>query len=78
MWQKLSKSYQPQLELIPLALLALGANLLSALLALATLVIYLVVYTPMKRHSALATLVGAVSGALPPLIGAPCLHWRSR
>jgi protoheme IX farnesyltransferase len=44
-------------------------NLVAALLALATLVIYLAVYTPMKRRSSLAMLVGAVPGALPPLIG---------
>jgi protoheme IX farnesyltransferase len=42
---------------------------LSALLALATLVIYLAVYTPMKRRSSLAVMVGAIPGALPPLIG---------
>src|SRR5204863_9415789 len=52
-----------------LALLAVGANLLAASVAIATLLIYLIVYTPMKRHSSLATLVGAVPGALPPLIG---------
>ena len=52
-----------------LALLAFGSNVLAALLALATLVIYLVVYTPLKRRSPIATLVGAVPGALPPLIG---------
>jgi protoheme IX farnesyltransferase len=52
-----------------LALLAAWSNLLAASLALATLIIYLVVYTPMKRRSSLATLVGAVPGALPPLIG---------
>jgi protoheme IX farnesyltransferase len=51
------------------ALLAFGANLFSAILALATIAIYLAVYTPMKRRSSVATLVGAVPGALPPLIG---------
>src|SRR5205823_9065680 len=45
------------------------ANLLSAFLALLTLVSYNAVYTPMKRHSQLATLVGAIPGALPPMIG---------
>ena len=57
------------LALAGLALLAFGANILAALLALATLFVYLVVYTPMKRRSPVATLVGAVPGALPPLIG---------
>ncbi len=50
-------------------LLALGANPLTALLAAATLVAYVWVYTPLKRRSALATLVGALPGAAPPLLG---------
>ena len=57
------------LSALGLALLALTANVLSAALALATLVIYVAVYTPLKRTSEMATLVGAVPGALPPLIG---------
>ena len=57
-----------------IALLALRANALSAVLAAATLVIYLVVYTPMKRRTPLSTLVGAVPGALPPLIGWTAAH----
>ena len=52
-----------------LLLLATLVNLPATLLALATLVVYLIVYTPMKRTSPAATLVGAVPGALPPLIG---------
>jgi protoheme IX farnesyltransferase len=52
-----------------LAVLAARATLLAALLAATTLFVYLVVYTPMKRRSPVATLIGAVPGALPPLIG---------
>ena len=57
-----------------LILLAARANLLAASLAAATLVIYLIVYTPLKRRSSIATLVGAVPGALPPLIGWTASH----
>jgi protoheme IX farnesyltransferase len=59
-----------------LATLAAGTNLLATFLALLTLLSYNVVYTPMKRHSRLATLVGAVPGALPPLIGWSAAHGR--
>jgi heme o synthase len=57
------------LSLGGLAILLRGTNLLATALALTTLVVYLLIYTPMKRHSSAATLVGAVPGALPPLIG---------
>jgi protoheme IX farnesyltransferase len=50
--------------------LACFVNNLTALLSLATLVIYVFVYTPLKRVSEINTLVGAIPGALPPLIGA--------
>jgi protoheme IX farnesyltransferase len=52
-----------------LAILAVTTNLLAAALAVATIGVYLAVYTPLKRRSATATLVGAIPGALPPLIG---------
>ena len=49
--------------------LALSFNLLSAVLVLATLVVYVCVYTPLKRVSTLNTVIGAVPGAAPVLIG---------
>ena len=45
------------------------ANPAATIVALVTLIIYAFVYTPMKRRSSLSTVVGAVPGALPPLIG---------
>ena len=44
-------------------------NALAALIAIATLLSYLLVYTPLKRKTALCTLLGAVPGAMPTLIG---------
>ncbi len=52
-----------------LGLLAWLANPLTAALGLLALVLYVGIYTPMKRRTAWATLPGAVAGALPPLMG---------
>lgn len=52
-----------------MAYLALTVNLLTASLGAATLALYVFVYTPMKRLSSLATIVGAVPGAMPPMMG---------
>ena len=49
--------------------LAVAVNLLSALLGLFTLVSYLFVYTPLKQRSPHSTTIGAIPGAMPPLIG---------
>jgi protoheme IX farnesyltransferase len=57
-----------------LALLAANERLVATGLALATIVVYLAVYTPAKRRTPRATLVGAVPGALPPLIGWAAAH----
>jgi protoheme IX farnesyltransferase len=46
-----------------------GTNELAAALGLFTLLTYIVVYTPLKRHSPACTTVGALPGAIPPLIG---------
>lgn len=49
--------------------LTLGVNLLTALLGAAALAGYVFVYTPLKKISPLATVVGAVPGAIPPMMG---------
>lgn len=49
--------------------LAVACNWLSALLALITIAVYVFAYTPLKRISTGNTLVGAIPGALPPMIG---------
>jgi heme o synthase len=49
--------------------LAVSVNLLASALALFTLFSYLLVYTPLKRKSPVCTLIGAIPGAMPPLIG---------
>ena len=49
--------------------LALFVNLLTALLGAVTLASYLFVYTPLKRVTWLNTAIGAIPGALPPLMG---------
>jgi protoheme IX farnesyltransferase len=56
-------------SLAGVATLWAGANPLSAVVALATLLIYAVVYTPLKQRTSLSTVIGAIPGALPPVIG---------
>lgn len=49
--------------------LSLALNLLTGLLALATSVVYLAAYTPLKQVSPICTLVGAFPGAMPGVLG---------
>jgi protoheme IX farnesyltransferase len=49
--------------------LAVSVGLLASALALLTLTSYLLIYTPLKRKSPACTLIGAIPGAMPPLIG---------
>lgn len=57
------------LTLCGLLLLWARSGALAAGVALATWISYVLLYTPLKAHSSLSTLVGAVPGALPPVIG---------
>lgn len=49
--------------------LALFVNLLTSLLGAITLLCYVLIYTPLKRVTTLNTAIGAIPGALPPLMG---------
>lgn len=57
------------LSLAGVVYLTLAVNGLSALLAALTIVLYVFAYTPLKRISTTNTLVGAIPGAIPPVIG---------
>ncbi|MEO5894850.1 MAG: heme o synthase [Vicinamibacterales bacterium] len=57
------------LSLLGLVILAFAVNLLSACVAAATLISYAAIYTPLKPRTSFATVIGAVPGALPPVIG---------
>ena len=57
------------ISILGFAELAFGVNLLTGLLGLFTLLSYLFIYTPLKQRSPHSTTVGAIPGAMPPLIG---------
>jgi protoheme IX farnesyltransferase len=49
-------------------------NLLTGLLSVFSILLYAFAYTPLKRKSPIAVFVGAIPGALPPLIGYVAAH----
>ena len=57
------------LSVIGAIYLAVTTNALASLLSIFTLLAYLFLYTPLKRKTPLCTLIGALPGAMPPLIG---------
>jgi protoheme IX farnesyltransferase len=57
------------LAILGLVYLALAVNLLTALLGAVALAGYVFAYTPLKRVTSLATVVGAIPGAIPPMMG---------
>jgi len=56
-------------SVIGLGYLAFAVNLLTSVLGIVTLISYVFVYTPLKRITTLNTVIGAIPGALPPLMG---------
>ena len=64
-----AKAFAIVLSIAGLAQLAFMVNLLAAAVAFVTLLTYTVFYTPLKKRTSLATVVGGIPGALPPMIG---------
>lgn len=58
-----------------LGVLVAGQHVAAAVLAAVTLILYIVVYTPLKKVTTLCTLIGALPGALPTLAGWAAVEW---
>ena len=61
--------YGAILALLGTGVLLLEVNALTAAIGVGTFIAYVAVYTPMKTKSSLATLIGAIPGATPPVMG---------
>ncbi len=57
------------LSIAGVLILALTVNALTSVLGAVTILWYLAIYTPLKRVTTLNTLIGAIPGAIPPLMG---------
>jgi len=57
------------LSVLGVTILALFVNMLTAALGATTLLLYVALYTPAKRYTSLCTIIGAVPGAIPPMMG---------
>jgi protoheme IX farnesyltransferase len=64
------------LSAVSVPLLTFGVNAMTGLLAAVALVSYVMVYTPLKRKTTLALPIGAVPGAIPPLLGWTAISGR--
>lgn len=69
LWARPAGAFGIALATAGIALLAVVVNPLSAAVGAVGFTLYVFVYTPLKRLSSLCTLVGAIPGAVPPLIG---------
>src|SRR5204862_7000780 len=61
--------FSSAISIIGTVYLGLAVNWLTAALGAFTLTSYIFVYTPLKRVSTICTLIGAIPGAIPPLMG---------
>lgn len=62
------------LGIVGVFFLALLVNGITAVLGLMTVLFYLLLYTPLKQHTSLCTIIGAVPGAIPPMMGWTAVH----
>ncbi len=57
------------LGVLGFGILILGTNILTVCVAVLGVVVYLVLYTPLKPRSSVAPVIGSIAGAVPPVVG---------